>query len=73
MPTSSSSTTRGVDKDFGVTVAHEAYPGHMFQSLYTRSHTSHPYMFLSASTGYLEGWATYVENYSMKYFSGNGE
>ena len=58
------------DKDFGVTVAHEAYPGHMFQSLYTRSHTSHPYMFLQASTGYLEGWATYVENYSMKYFAG---
>ena len=59
------------DKDFGVTVAHEAYPGHMFQSLYTRSHTKHPYMYLSVSTGYSEGWATYVENYSMKYFSGN--
>ena len=60
------------DKDFGVTVAHEAYPGHMFQSLYTRSHTSHPYMYLSVSTGYAEGWAVYVENYSMKYFSENG-
>lgn len=60
------------DKDFGVTVAHEAYPGHMFQSLYTRSHTSHPYMYLSVSTGYAEGWAVYVENYSMKYFSDNG-
>lgn len=61
------------DKDFGVTVAHEAYPGHMFQSLYTRSHTKHPYMYLATSTGYNEGWATYVENYSMKYYSGNGE
>ena len=60
------------DKDFGVTVAHEAYPGHMFQSLYTRSHTTHPYMYLSVSTGYSEGWAVYVENYSMRYFSGNG-
>ena len=59
------------DKDFGVTVAHEAYPGHMFQSLYTRSHTTHPYMYLSVSTGYAEGWAVYVENYSMKYFSGD--
>lgn len=58
-----------VDDDFGITVAHEAYPGHMFQSIYTRDHTSHPYMFLSESTGYLEGWATYTENYSMKYFS----
>ena len=60
------------DKDFGVTVAHEAYPGHMFQSLYTRSHTNHPYMYLSTSIGYNEGWAVYVENYSMRYFSGNG-
>ena len=60
------------DKDFGVTVAHEGYPGHMFQSLYTRAHTNHPYMYLSTSVGYNEGWAVYVENYSMRYFSGNG-
>ena len=60
------------DKDFGVTVAHEAYPGHMFQSLYTRAHTNHPYMYLSTSIGYNEGWAVYVENYSMRYFSGTG-
>ena len=30
-------------------------------------------MYLTESTGYLEGWATYVENYSMKYFTDNGE
>ena len=60
------------DKDFGITVAHEGYPGHMFQSLYTRAHTKHPYMYLSYSTGYAEGWATYVENYSARYFTGNG-
>ena len=57
-----------VDDKFGTTVAHEAYPGHMFQSLYTRSHTKHPYMYLGGSTGYMEGWATYVEHYSAKYF-----
>lgn len=62
-----------VDEDFGVTVAHEAYPGHMYQSIYTRDHTDHPYMYLTESTGYLEGWATYVENYSMKYFSDSDE
>ena len=61
-----------VDKDFGTTVAHEAYPGHMFQSLYTRSHTDHPYMYLAESIGYAEGWATYTEYYSVKYFSDNG-
>ena len=64
---------RNVDKDYGVTVAHEAYPGHMHQSLYTRSHTKHVYMYVSGSTGYKEGWATYCENYSMRYFSGKGE
>ena len=64
--------TAGDNKDFGVTVAHEAYPGHMFQSIYTRDNSTHPYMFLTESTGYLEGWATYVENYSMRYFTGNG-
>ena len=63
---------KNVDGDFGITVAHEGYPGHMFQSLYTRSHTSHPYMYLISSIGYNEGWATYVENYSMKYFSDDG-
>jgi uncharacterized protein (DUF885 family) len=63
---------RNVDKDFGTTLAHEGYPGHMFQSLYTRANTKHVYMYVSGSTGYKEGWAVYCENYSMRYFSGNG-
>lgn len=63
---------KNVSKDFGTTVAHEGYPGHMLQSLYTRSHTKHVYLYVTASTGYKEGWATYTENYSMRYFSGNG-
>lgn len=54
---------------FGVTCAHEGYPGHMYQSLYLRNSTNHPYMYLADSIGYTEGWATYVENYSFKYFS----
>ena len=62
---------KNVNNEFGVTVAHEAYPGHMFQSIYTRSQTSHPYMYLTGSIGCKEGWATYVEYYSMKYFSDN--
>ncbi|MBR5181352.1 MAG: DUF885 family protein [Clostridiales bacterium] len=63
---------RNVDKDYGTTIAHEAYPGHMFQSLYTRSHTKHVYLYVNASIGYKEGWSSYCENYSMRYFSGNG-
>lgn len=55
-------------KDLGVTCAHEGYPGHMFQSVYTRSVTKHPYMYLFDSIGYAEGWANYCEAYSMKYY-----
>ncbi|MBR2295747.1 MAG: DUF885 family protein [Clostridiales bacterium] len=58
-----------VDGDFGITCAHEGYPGHMFQSVYHRSVCEHPYMYLFDSSGYTEGWATYVENYSFKYFA----
>lgn len=59
-------------KDSGTMVAHEAYPGHMYESIYTRTKSAHPYMYLTESIGYLEGWATYVEYYSMRYFTGNG-
>ena len=56
--------------DLGITMAHEAYPGHMFQSLYTRGATSHPYMYLTDSIGYAEGWAVYSETYMMmNYFA----
>ena len=59
--------------DLGVTIAHEGYPGHMLQSLYTRAHSDHPYLYLFDSVGYAEGWATYCENYAMKYFSDNSD
>lgn len=61
-----------VNGEFGVTCAHEGYPGHMFQSVYTRSQCDHPYLYLFDSTGYVEGWATYVEEYSFKYFDAEG-
>ncbi len=61
----------GVDDTFGITCAHEGYPGHMFQSVYTRSVCEHPYLYICDSTGYAEGWATYVENYCYKYFVEN--
>lgn len=54
---------------FGITCAHEGYPGHMYQSLYHRMICTHPYMYLADSIGYAEGWATYVENYAFRYFS----
>ena len=58
-----------IDNEFGITCAHEGYPGHMFQSVYTRSITEHPYMYLFVSIGYAEGWTTYIEGYCYKYYT----
>ena len=49
------------------TIAHEGYPGHLYQTVATLSGELHPLRYLLSSTGYEEGWATYVETYSYKY------
>lgn len=46
------------------TVAHEGYPGHLYQCVYFRSQDPAPIRNLMNFTGYDEGWATYVEMYS---------
>ncbi|NLP17169.1 MAG: DUF885 domain-containing protein [Clostridiales bacterium] len=46
------------------TVAHEGYPGHLYQNVYFRSKEPAPIRSLLTFTGYDEGWATYVEFYS---------
>ncbi len=46
------------------TIAHEGYPGHLYQNVYFRSQNPHPLRNLINITGYDEGWATYVEAYS---------
>ena len=43
------------------TLAHEGYPGHLYQRVYSLQQSPHPIYTLLASTGYVEGWATYVE------------
>lgn len=49
------------------TIAHEGYPGHLYQTVATLSGEIHPLRYLLAPSGYEEGWATYVETYSYKY------
>lgn len=46
------------------TLAHEGYPGHLYQSVYFRSTNPAPIRSLLNFSGYAEGWATYVEFYS---------
>jgi uncharacterized protein (DUF885 family) len=46
------------------TLAHEGYPGHLYQSVYFRNTNPLPLRSLLNFGGYAEGWATYVEYYS---------
>lgn len=46
------------------TLAHEGFPGHLYQTVYARANAFHPLMALLGSSGANEGWATYVENYA---------
>ncbi|HHU74550.1 MAG TPA: DUF885 domain-containing protein [Clostridiales bacterium] len=46
------------------TVAHEGYPGHLYQCVYFRNQNPAPIRSIMNFLGYDEGWATYVELYS---------
>ena len=49
------------------TLAHEGYPGHLYQNTYFASTAPHPVRMLLNFTGYDEGWGTYAELYSYRY------
>lgn len=49
------------------TIAHEGYPGHLYQNVYFRSHNPAPIRSILDLVGYEEGWATYAEYYSYRY------
>ena len=49
------------------TLAHEGYPGHLYQNVYYASTNPDPIRNLLDWGGYTEGWATYVEMISYYY------
>ncbi len=49
------------------TLAHEGYPGHLYQTIYSYSKKLPPIRYLLYHGGYTEGWATYVEMLSYQY------
>lgn len=51
-------------------ISHEGIPGHMLQHAYFKSTGAHMLRTLLGYTGYAEGWASYVQFYSAKYFVG---
>lgn len=46
------------------TLAHEGYPGHLYQNVYYASKKADPIRYILDYPGYSEGWATYVESWS---------
>lgn len=52
------------------TLAHEGYPGHLYQNLYFNQRQSCPLRLLISCGGYSEGWGTYAEIYSYSFENG---
>lgn len=52
------------DMDLMPLLAHEGFPGHLYQNTYFLSLNPHPVRTLFSFNGYSEGWAKYVEHYS---------
>ena len=49
------------------TLAHEGYPGHLYQSVYFSSSQTDNLRKVMKNLGYTEGWASYVEMQSFEY------
>ena len=45
------------------TLAHEGFPGHLYQTVSFAENNPSNIRYLVTSSGYVEGWATYVESY----------
>lgn len=53
-----------VSGDLYTTMAHEGFPGHLYQNVYTSSRNLPLIRNMFSNPGYSEGWATYVEYYA---------
>ena len=50
------------------TLAHEGFPGHLYQTITVASSAPDPVRYLPAMGGYVEGWATYAESFAYTYY-----
>lgn len=50
------------------TLAHEGFPGHLYQTITFASSSPDPVRYLPAMGGYVEGWATYAESFAYTYY-----
>ena len=54
------------------TLAHEGYPGHLYQNVYYAARNDDPVRYLLDYPGYSEGYATYVEVFSYSMMDAEG-
>lgn len=59
--------SKTTDLELFATLAHEGFPGHLYQSLYFQQIRPHAIRSLLSFGGYIEGWATYIESYGYQY------
>ena len=52
------------------TIAHEGFPGHMYQNIYFKNTESNVLRKVLKNSGYVEGWATYAELFSYTFAEG---
>ncbi len=60
-------SSRFAGSDLSTTLAHEGYPGHLYQNVCHRQQELPLLSYALNFNGYTEGWATYAELYSYKY------
>ena len=54
-------------EDIFITLAHEGYPGHLYQSNYFKNNATYMLRDALGTSGFAEGYATYVENSAFSY------
>jgi uncharacterized protein (DUF885 family) len=54
-----------------VTLAHEGFPGHLYQNVYFKNQEVNIIRKVLRNIGYVEGWATYAEMYSYRFSEAN--
>ena len=52
------------------TLAHEGFPGHMYQNIYFKNTDANVLRKVLKNSGYVEGWATYAELFSYEFLRG---
>lgn len=58
---------RSSNLELFTTLAHEGFPGHLYQTVYFASCRPDDIRYLITSSGYVEGWATYIESFAYQY------